>query len=206
MPLSTKLEEWLDDKESDRIKKSRDYAAKIIEAFLIKTGKAKKAKEGNKMNTIIRSKSPSKSSKLLTKGGTSGKSDGNQTPGPQKYRSASEFMEKNFPTFDNYEDDVYGFTGITSTEAMGPMRTAQLIECAQIMNAFEIRQMNIDENAVKKALVIPQDRPEALCLENLRGPKDDEGLMVNPNPSEYWRKFHMKSKGTKKKKKKKINA
>jgi hypothetical protein len=47
--------------------------------------------------------------------------------------------------------------------------------------------LNVKESALRKALIIPQDRPEAICLENLRDEK--EGLMINPNPREMWRKF-----------------
>jgi len=102
MPLTTKLEEWLDDKEANRIKKSRDFAAKIIEAFLIKSGKRKdgssvKIKPNNSRaktaKISVSTHHPSVSDKKAT--------TGSSTPGVRKYRDATDFMSKNFPTFDN---------------------------------------------------------------------------------------------------------
>jgi len=67
-------------------------------------------------------------------------------------------------------------------------------------------QQCVKETTVRKALLIPQDRPEAICLENLRDFAAGDGLMVNPNPMEFWRKMKLaggktKKKGGKKKKK-----
>lgn len=103
------------------------------------------------------------------------------------YKSAGQFMSVRFPDFDG-EDEL---------DAIGPMRLQQLTEVGRIMECCE----NIKESVLRKALVIPQDRPEAICLEELRDNKD--GLMLNPNPEEYWRKFKtVKSKKGKGKKKK----
>ena len=53
---------------------------------------------------------------------------------------------------------------------------------------------------LRKALVIPQDKPEAISLENMRQ-DETEGLMVNPLPSERHRTTNFatgKKKGKKK--------
>jgi hypothetical protein len=103
------------------------------------------------------------------------------------FKSAGEFMSVRFPDFEGGDE----------LDAMGPMRLQQLSEVGRIMECCE----NVKESVLRKALVIPQDRPEAICLEELRENKD--GLMLNPNPEEYWRKFKVakgkKGKGKKKK-------
>ena len=60
----------------------------------------------------------------------------------------------------------------------------------------------VDPAVLQKALFIPQDRPEAMCLEELKDV--GEGLMANPLPKEMWRKSAVKGgkKGGGKKKKK----
>ena len=84
------------------------------------------------------------------------------------------------------------------------MRTIQLLEVNEIIDVCDKYNVKIKESVLRKALIIPQDRPEAICLENLRTEK--EGLMINPNPPEYWRKIikdgkkGKKGKGKKKKK------
>lgn len=49
--------------------------------------------------------------------------------------------------------------------------------------------------------VVPQDAPEAICLENMQTPINDGGLMVNPNPVELWRKMKLSKKKGKKRSK-----
>eukprot|EP00388_Colpodella_angusta_P030022 GDKK01018367.1.p2 GENE.GDKK01018367.1~~GDKK01018367.1.p2 ORF type:complete len:103 (-),score=24.58 GDKK01018367.1:101-409(-) len=96
--------------------------------------------------------------------------------------------------FPNFEDDE-------NPSTLGPMRTMQLMEVATIMDVFDSSAVPIKESALRKALLIPQDRPEAICLENMR--EEKEGLMINPNPPEMWRKFTAGKKGKKGGKKKK---
>ena len=68
------------------------------------------------------------------------------------------------------------------------MRSLQLIECARIMGAMEAfgEGGRVSEKALRDALVIPQDVPEAVSLEGLRN-STLEGLWTNPIPKEFWR-------------------
>ena len=108
------------------------------------------------------------------------------------------FMSVHFPKFDSSDEQA--------DAEQGPMRSLQLIECARIMGAMEQfgEGGRVSEKTLRQALVIPQDRPEAVSLENLRE-SELEGLWVNPMPREFWRKVTMpKAKrggGGKKKKK-----
>ena len=105
----------------------------------------------------------------------------------KKYASASEFMDTHFPNFD-MDDNL---------EAIGPMRAEQLAECEQIMQCFSEMDIHVSEKTIRSALLIPQDRAEAICLEGTKNPV--EGLMTNPLPKEYWRKIVAAAKKKKKK-------
>ena len=94
-------------------------------------------------------------------------------------------MYTHFPVFDNDENE----------ECIGPMRAEQLDECNRVCVALE--EFKVSEDTIRRALLIPQDRPEAICLENSKNAT--EGLMINPLPKEYWRAGVKK--GIKKKKK-----
>lgn len=194
MPLTEEQEKWLGDRETDRAKKSLEVSTKLFEEAEAKADKNKK-------------KDKDKKDKDKDKKGKDGKGDKKKKDAKAeqtailpaivkpKYESASQFMSIHFPNFDN--EDIY-------PEAIGPMRTVQLIECARVMGACNEYNVPMKESTVRKALVVPQDRAEAICLENLR--TADQGLMDNPIPFEYWRKFKMtggkgKKKGGKKKKK-----
>jgi len=52
----------------------------------------------------------------------------------------------------------------------------------------------VSEKALRDALVIPQDVPEAVSLEGLRN-STLEGLWTNPIPKEFWRQVAMPKKG-----------
>ena len=67
--------------------------------------------------------------------------------------------------------------------------------------------LHLTESVVRKALVIPQDLPDAVCMEGIRA-TSLEGLMLNPLPKEFWKHTGGKKKkggggGGKKKKSKK---
>lgn len=98
-----------------------------------------------------------------------------------KYKNAADFMMKNFPNFghDDYDDENKGGSA-------GPMRVAQNNEIDQIMDAFAKLNLQIRENALRKAILTPQDNPEAICLEQLRE-SSLEGLMLNPIKKNLWR-------------------
>jgi hypothetical protein len=74
------------------------------------------------------------------------------------------------------------------------------MEVANIADAFRCRDMMVRESVLLRALVVPQDLPEAVCLEGMK--EEGERLMANPLPEEYWRKFKpVRGKSAKKKKK-----
>lgn len=186
MPLTPAQEQWLDERELQRVKKSDEVAAKLVEAASKKADKKKgkdAGKEGKKEGK--------------DKGGKGGKKGGaaqavEDVKPKSKYVSAAHAMTALFP---NFEDE-------TDPATLGPMRTMQLAEVGAVLDACEEAGVAIKESALRKALLIPQDRPEAICLEGLREGK--EGLMVNPLPQELWRKAVVGSKkGGKKGKKKK---
>ena len=176
MPLTEEAEKWLNDKENERVKAYSEKVQKLKEDFAAKNAKSKD-KGGEK-------KDAKKDKKKVA-----------EEPPPviPKYKSASQFMSIHFPVFDSYRQ----------TENMGPMRAQQMNECQRIIEVFEQAGINIDPECVYKGLMIPQDRPESICIENLR--EGLEGLMLNPLPKEFWRKelAPLKKGGGKKGKKKK---
>ena len=54
--------------------------------------------------------------------------------------------------------------------------------------------LHVTESVVRKALVIPQDLPDAVCMEGIRA-TSLEGLMLNPLPKEFWKHTGKKKKG-----------
>ena len=186
MPLTGEQELWLEDRETNRVKKSEEVAKKLFEAFQAKSDKKKDKDKGKKDGKEKKDKNDSKSRPGSGKSAT----DNNPDSTKKKYKSATQFMSTHFPNFDQDED----------FEKVAPMRRLQLMEVASVTQAFADYNIPIKESALRKALIIPQDKPEALCLENLRGEKD--GLLKNPNPPEYWRKMVVKKGGKKGKKKK----
>jgi len=181
MPMTDEQTAWLEEREGEREKKSLEVAAKLLEAAEA-SGKADKGKKD----------APKKDEKKDAK---------KKTAEPEvevkkcKYKNATHFMTSRYPTFD--PDD--------NGDSQGPMRMMQLVECARIMGAMTDFGMEgaVSERAVRNALVIPQDMPEAISLENMRE-NQTEGLMMNPVPREFWRQTNFKSaakKGGGKKKK-----
>ena len=185
MPLTLEQEQWIANKESARIKKSEELALKLFESAQKKSDKKKAGGDKKPADKAGKKKDPKAKSE----------DEANEKP---KYRSAEDFMHQHFPHFDQTESFLGG-----DHEANGPMRTMQLIECAQVAEAFHNHGIPIKDSTLMRALVVPQDRPEAICLENMR--ENGERLMENPLPMEYWRKAVIKggAKGGKKKKKKK---
>ena len=188
--MTERQEQWLEEQEQQRVKRSEETAAKIREAAAAKAEKKDKKADKNKgKDKDKKSKKDDKKGGKRPGSGAAGGTGLGGMPGeegrpPPKYKSATQFMATHFPNFEGGEDEE---------EAMGPMRQLQLVEVSEIMEAFEDADVPIKEAALRKALVVPQDKPEALCLENLR--EATEGLMVNPLPKELWRKFTMSKKG-----------
>lgn len=191
--MTEEQEEWLSNREHERAKKSEDKAVQLATEVAEKEAK-KKAKDKDK-GKDGKGKDADKDGKDKKKKAAAAVVV-EEKPKP-KYKSATEFMATHFPNFDGDDDGDPD----AAEECRGPMRTMQLIECAQITDAFAAKKMGIKESALIKALVIPQDRPEAICLEGMR--EGGEGLMVNPLPFEFWRKAlaGKKKKGGGKKKK-----
>jgi len=180
MMVTGELEYWIDEKEGQRRKKMNEHLAEL------------RAKAGHKQRPSSRGKISSEKSSLSTsmhRGKISDKAaQGKVVP---KYKSADQFMSIHFPSFDKVDNE----------DSFGPMRAGQLSECDRIQDVFADANIDINEEVLHKALLIPQDRPEIICLENLRG--GNEGLMVNPLPKEYWRKSILDKMASKKKSKKK---
>ena len=103
-----------------------------------------------------------------------------------KYKNAADFMMKNFPTFGHD-----GCADENGEGCAGPMRISQDNEIDQIMDTFTKFNITIGETALRKALLTPQDNPEAICLEQLRQ-TSLEGLMLNPIKKDLWRIFTKK--------------
>ena len=165
MPLTQMQETWLEEREGAREKKSNELAATLVEAHEAKGGKG--AKGG---------KDPKKDDKA--KKDKKGAAAAEPVKIPCKYKSAAHFMSVAFP---NFEADEEG-------DAQGPMRMMQLVECARIMGAMDDFGMAgaVKEEALRNALLIPQDKPDAISVENMRT-SELEGLMANPIPKEYQR-------------------
>jgi hypothetical protein len=191
MPLSEEQERWVSVRESERIKQSEQYAAQLFEAFQAKQTKNKnKDKEKEKGNKDSKRNAAGKNAnqrKQVSKSVAS-----NQTTAiSSKYKSASDFMYKHFPDFEHADDlKANDIEEIDFEHGKSPMRIAQLLECAHIRSVMQDYDMNIKEGVLERALVIPQDRPEVLCLEAMR--EDGDRLMKNPLPVNYWRKFNKK--------------
>ena len=186
MPLTPAQEHWLEDKETERAKKSEEMASKLLAAA------AEKNAKGGKGDKKDAKKDDKKDDKKKDKKKEPEKPIEAEKP-KSKWKSASHFMTVNFPTFDGDDNNV---------DSHGPMRTMQLIECARVMSSCYDYEIKVSEQAIRKALVIPQDKPEAMCLESFRT-NQTEGLMTNPIPEEFWRKVHFGGSGKKKKGKKK---
>lgn len=180
MPLTALQEAWLDEREAARNKKSEEVAAKLVEEAAKKAEKkgGKAEKGGDKKD----GKDKGKNKKAAPV---------EEVKVKPKYASAAQAMATLFPNFEDEENP----------STLGPMRMMQLMELNTIVDVFNEAEVPIKESTLRKALLIPQDRPEAICLENMRD--EAEGLMVNPMPRELWRKFTAGKKGGKKGKKKK---
>jgi hypothetical protein len=198
MPLNAAQEVWLQSREDARIKEAVE-ALKARSETKSKSGAKGKGKGKKSGGAESKGEAGSKGKKgggndkagKSSKVGSAGKKSGHagaagEAAVKKKYKSASEFMGIHFPQFD--EDD--------QEDCIGPLRAEQLDECnkaASLLSAY-----NVSSAVVRRALLIPQDRPEAICLENA---KDSvEGLMVNPIPREFWRSGAVKSAAKKAKK------
>ena len=204
MPLTEAQQIWLDEQERDRIKFSLEYAKKLVDDQLAKATKKKdkdkdKGKKDDKEKGKDKDKDKDKDKKKEKNAKGAKDALALKKPPKPKYKNASDFMEKNFPNFDrdDFEDE-------DRTESCCPMRATQINESDRVMGAFQKFNIPIKESAVRNALLVPQDNPEAICLEQLRK-TSLEGLMMNPLRKELWRVFTRKAskKGGKKKKAKK---
>lgn len=166
MPVTAEIENWIDNRETQRRKKAHEKIAELKESRAGSRGAKSKPGSSSKSG---KSPSPPKGK------GRRGKKTDSQQKKDIKYRSASQFMAIHFPAFDND----------TRSDGHGPLRACQLMECERIHALLEDSDINVPLKTLQKGLVTPQDRPELVCAENLRS--GSEGLMENPLPKEYWR-------------------
>lgn len=178
MPLTDAQLVWCEAKEQHRKTKSETMARELAAAVSAK-GKGGKEKKDNNAKKDNKNKGK----------GKDGKNVEEEDKVKPKYATVQEFMATHFPKFEE-ENDV---------ETMAPMRAVQITEVNDIVDTFAQYHLPIKEAALKKALVIPMDKPEAVCLEGLR--ENKEGLMQNPLPPEFWRVCKIKGAGGKKGKK-----
>ena len=200
MPMTTQQETWLDDQEKERTKFSIEYAKKLVVDQL---ARALKKKEIDKPKKDDQSKGKGKEMMKNTAKLAKEALLISKNPIKPKYKSASDFMEKNFPNFDR-EDDLNDENEDGDDSSNCPMRATQLHESDRVMAAFAKFNLSVKESVVRNALLVPQDKPEAICLEQMRN-SSLEGLMSNPLKRELWRDSVKKSmkKGGKKKRAKK---
>jgi hypothetical protein len=194
MPLTARMEHWLEGREAERVRTSMELAKKMMDEEAAKS-QQKKEKDGKEKGPEKDKDKAKKNEKRLKE--EAAKAAKVKAP-PAKYKSATQFMALNFPQFDDDSaDDRVG--------SCGPMKILQMAEVERVLDVFAQANVAINEAAVRKALVIPQDHPDAICLEGFRS-SSVEGLMANPLPPEYWKKSGVKKKkagGGKRKKAKK---
>merc|ERR1711991_967134 len=168
MPLGDEHHTWLDDREKERkaleAKKKAEAAAAVAAAKEKGKDKNKKDKGGKD----AKGKGKGKDTKV--------EPEPEPEPEPKKPREyyiqeAKKFMKK-------YMSDKFGVW----TEE-GPGRTWQMLECDKISLALSDAASDKDKtplvrlkddqksrDAIMKALVIPQDKPDAICQEQIRNP------------------------------------
>ena len=197
MPLGDEHHLWLDE---------REKARKVLEAK--KKAEAEAAAAAAKDKGKGKDKGGGKDAKGKGKGKDAKvEPEPELEPEPKKPREF--YIEEAKKFMKNYMSDKFGVW----TEE-GPGRTWQMLECDKISLALSAAASDKDKtplirlkddqksrDAVMKALVIPQDKPNAICQEQIRNP--DVGLMENPLPKEFWRKLASGGGGGKKKKAKK---
>jgi hypothetical protein len=179
MPLTMRQEKWLEDRHAQRMRTSMDYAKALAEAEAEKQQKKKDKESGKDGKGGKKDEKPDKK-KEEKKAKEEAERAAKAKPPPPKYKSASQFMNIHFPHFDGDDEE-------DRVESCGPMKITQMAEVERVLDACAHANIQINESALKKGLLIPQDHPDAICQENLRD-SSIEGLMVNPLPPELWRK------------------
>ena len=218
MPLTREQEVWLTNVEETRKTEDEERKKRAVDsAAADKKKKEDKKKGGDAKKDKDKKKDKKKSDD---------KPNAAEKP-KSKYKSALHYMTKNFPTFDIGESaklyakqqlalatkqenslngagggtkstyNLYNLTDIAE-ENYGPMRTMQMIECNRILDVCEDWGVPMDEGVLYRALIIPQDKPDALTIEQgLHDPVN--GLMRNPLPPDKWRSCPDLAGGKKKK-------
>lgn len=162
MPFTVEQEMWLDDKERERVKKSFELSKKLFEAKLASKKSKKDKKKDKEKNKKNKNKKIDKKKGKTTQHNQEASNYFHyvlmssakvmQVPPTSKYRDAAHFMSVKFPNF----DDSDTLTNLDNNERYleyGPMRAAQLMECSEIMSAFNKKNLSIDENVLKRALL-----------------------------------------------------
>lgn len=188
MPATIEMERWLEDRERQRAIRVEAYHAALLERS--KTAvKSKIGSKGAKEKGGDKKKDGKSSDKISKKLSSTSPETTTKKSSARHYKSADHFMTVHFPSFDSKDNP----------DSLGPVRTAQIEECRELFEVLNEAEIKVSEKILRKALVIPQDRPEVICLENLR--EASEGLMINPLPKECWRSCKIEGTDTKKKKK-----
>lgn len=193
MELTEDQEKWLEDREIERKQRSDTVARQLVAEVQARAEK-KKNKDKDKAKDKG-DKGKDKGDKGKGKKKDSGSKDATKDAPKAKYKSATHFMSRHFPQFEETAESTEDGHGLA------PMRLLQLEEVAEVEATFQRYGLPIREAVLRKALVVPQDKPEAICLEGLR--EGAEGLMVNPLPPHLWRRLAAGKKGKKKRKGKK---
>lgn len=214
MPVTNDQEKWLDQIENERAKKYDEYVKDLtLQATQAKSNKPDKAKggkdtKGGKDDKAKKKKAEEEAKKREIADKLQAEKNRN------KYKNAGHFMAKHFPTFDSPDPVIAAATAnrmnsvktrgalshsasmkqITVNEGVsgflrptdGPMRTMHLVECNRIQDVCHQFDVNISQDTLHRALLIPQDRSEAHCLEGQRF-SEMESFPTNPLPLEYWK-------------------
>ena len=179
MPLTMRQEKWLEDRHSERMRTSMDYAKVLAEAEAEKAQKKKEKDSGKDGKGGKKDEKPDKK-KEEKKAKEEAARAAKAKPPPPKYKSAAQFMNIHFPHFDGDDEE-------DRVESCGPMKITQMAEVERVLDACAQANIQVKESVLKKGLLIPQDHPDAICQEGLRD-SSMEGLMINPLPPELWRK------------------
>lgn len=223
MPIIPEQEAWLANRESERMKKNEDY----MKSMAVKT-KDKGDKTKTKDDKEKTSKSKSTETQSKTKGSVSrtgtpkigatkelgNTAIGTATEPTKQYSTASEFMSQQFPMFAVYQQQEnqqkeaantrQRSKSLTSPEWESKLHKNQHNECVEILDTFQKKRLSAPKaDVLMKALVIPQDVPEQICIEQLATMGLKDKLMTNPLPPEFLRSNKKLKDGSKKVKSKK---
>jgi hypothetical protein len=77
---------------------------------------------------------------------------------------------------------LFEHSGSGKAKLVSEVCHAHMSECEAVLRRFESKKLDINADAVKKAILVPSDLPEHFCLKNL--PRPGSALRENPALSE----------------------